>query len=1112
MCWVPAPLADAALVNAVVTATEAKAQALLEAGVPGTGTASDAIVVCCPPGGTEAYGGPRSAWGARLARAVHGAVPPGVERHGPAVITLVLGGARSGKSAVAERLAARAPGRSPTSPRPGVDAGDPDHGARIEAHRARRPPSWATVEAGPDLRRAPADVPGPVLVDSLGTWVTARPLEPEPSIVAGLRRGPAARLLGRGGDTVVVSEEVGLGVHPSTELGRRFRDVLGEVNQAVAEVADGSLLVVAGRVLPLERPPDAGRREAPPSHSSPSLGGAAPPDRRHVRWFPVVGARARAGRRRRVVGRRRSSGRRRWPPAVVVAADLALTGMLHVDGLADTADGLLPHLERERRLEVMAEPAVGAFAVAVVGVVLLAPVVGARVDGARRRWLVAGCGARPHGDGRRRPAPCRTPAAAGWRRPFPAPGRRRRSPASASARRCSSPRADGLAARRRRRRAASPAPAWSPSAAAARRVHRRRARRGRHGRRDGGAPGGGGPMVSRSTRRARRRHRRRPAARRAARRSSTRWRVRAGDAVRSSARSTPTAGAPASSTPPSASAVGLAAGRCARRRPRPPTWPSPGVPRRGGDRRRRRARRRRPRRAPGRCCPALVGRDPSGLDEDEMARAVVESVAENTVDAVVAPALWAAVAGRPGALGYRAVNTLDAMVGHRSDRYDRFGWAAPGSTTWPTGCPARATAALVAAVPARAAAGEVWRRAPRRAGPPVAQRRRGRGRLRRRPRAAPRRREPLRRPCRAAARARRRPAAEPADIAPGRAPRLATSALHPRRRPRCAVPGGLGPGSASGRRHAGGDRDPLIACPPGCPRRATAPPVAAALGHRPGDVLDLSASLNPFAPDAAPSSPATSTRLGRYPDPDAATAALAAAIGVDPDRLAAHQRRQPRPSPSWPPTSAGGVAAEPDFRLHPAAGRAGPLWRRNPHNPTGVLAAAATSPSRRVGRGVLPAGHRPLDPGRRRRAWSSGSLTKLLACPGLRVGYVLAPTTPVASCAAASRPGRSNGLALRALPDLLATVDLPAGPRAVAALRRELVDAARCRTASVGRRRRRPLGARPGARPPRAAWPPRHPGAGLRQLRPARHVRIAVPGPTAGLGPASRTVLSCGAR
>ncbi len=71
----------------------------------------------------------------------------------------------------------------------------------------------------------------------------------------------------------------------------------------------------------------------------------------------------------------------------------------------------------------------------------------------------------------------------------------------------------------------------------------------------------------------------------------------------------------------------------------------------------------------------LVGRDTDGLDPTAISRAVVESVAENTADAVVAPLLWGAVAGVPGLLGYRAANTLDAMVGHRSARYQNFGWA-----------------------------------------------------------------------------------------------------------------------------------------------------------------------------------------------------------------------------------------------------------------------------------------------------------------------------------------------------------------------------------------------------------------------------------------------------
>jgi adenosylcobinamide-phosphate synthase len=71
----------------------------------------------------------------------------------------------------------------------------------------------------------------------------------------------------------------------------------------------------------------------------------------------------------------------------------------------------------------------------------------------------------------------------------------------------------------------------------------------------------------------------------------------------------------------------------------------------------------------------LVGRDTTALDESEVARAVVESVAENTSDAAVAPLVWGALLGVPGLLGYRAANTLDAMVGHHSPRYERFGWA-----------------------------------------------------------------------------------------------------------------------------------------------------------------------------------------------------------------------------------------------------------------------------------------------------------------------------------------------------------------------------------------------------------------------------------------------------
>jgi adenosyl cobinamide kinase/adenosyl cobinamide phosphate guanylyltransferase len=170
------------------------------------------------------------------------------------VITLVLGGTRSGKSEVAERLVSAGGSGVVTYIATG-HATDPGMAERIAAHRARRPASWTTAEAGADLVSALAAAPGSVLVDSLGTWVAAHAdLAPD---LPGLCEALAARRPGGVGDgltTVVVSEEVGLGVHPPTEVGRRFADVLGEVNRAVADLADTVLLVVAGRVLPLARP------------------------------------------------------------------------------------------------------------------------------------------------------------------------------------------------------------------------------------------------------------------------------------------------------------------------------------------------------------------------------------------------------------------------------------------------------------------------------------------------------------------------------------------------------------------------------------------------------------------------------------------------------------------------------------------------------------------------------------------------------------------------------------------------------------------------------------------------------------------------------------------
>jgi adenosylcobinamide-phosphate synthase len=95
-----------------------------------------------------------------------------------------------------------------------------------------------------------------------------------------------------------------------------------------------------------------------------------------------------------------------------------------------------------------------------------------------------------------------------------------------------------------------------------------------------------------------------------------------------------------------------------------------------------------------RLLPSLCGRDPALLDAAGLTRATVESIAENTSDAQVAPLLWAAAGGVPGVLGYRAINTLDAMIGHRSPRYTRFGWAAAKLDDAANYLTARVTAAL----------------------------------------------------------------------------------------------------------------------------------------------------------------------------------------------------------------------------------------------------------------------------------------------------------------------------------------------------------------------------------------------------------------------------------
>lgn len=165
------------------------------------------------------------------------------------MITLVLGGASSGKSLVAEEIA-KSHGESVTYVATAVaSSGDADHAARIDAHRARRPAIWDTIEctSASDLALHLRQIRGVALVDSLGSWVAL-----QPNFDIGDETGDLlAALAERDGPTVLVSEEVGLAVHPSTVAGRRFTEAMGALNQKVAAVADRALLVVAGRAVEL---------------------------------------------------------------------------------------------------------------------------------------------------------------------------------------------------------------------------------------------------------------------------------------------------------------------------------------------------------------------------------------------------------------------------------------------------------------------------------------------------------------------------------------------------------------------------------------------------------------------------------------------------------------------------------------------------------------------------------------------------------------------------------------------------------------------------------------------------------------------------------------------
>lgn len=165
-------------------------------------------------------------------------------------LVLVLGGARSGKTALAARLAGERATLIATA-----TAGDEEMAERIRAHRAGRPAGWTTVEeplaVGEVLaRRAPDE---PVVIDCLTLWVSnlVETGRGDDAVLDEARR-VAAVAAGRPGPTIAVSNEVGMGIVPATPLGRRYRDLLGTVNAAWAAAADRAFIVVAGRALELD--------------------------------------------------------------------------------------------------------------------------------------------------------------------------------------------------------------------------------------------------------------------------------------------------------------------------------------------------------------------------------------------------------------------------------------------------------------------------------------------------------------------------------------------------------------------------------------------------------------------------------------------------------------------------------------------------------------------------------------------------------------------------------------------------------------------------------------------------------------------------------------------
>jgi adenosylcobinamide kinase / adenosylcobinamide-phosphate guanylyltransferase len=169
-----------------------------------------------------------------------------------AALTFLIGGARSGKSSMAVEIGRRHDG--PVTVIATLVPSDDELVARVTRHRTERP-DWPTIEEPHELAGALGRAEGLAIVDCLTLWVSNLMLRGDDDEVIDNAAVVAAEAAAqRGEPTVVISNEVGLGVHPETELGLRYRDVLGRVNQRFAARAETSLLLVAGRALALTDP------------------------------------------------------------------------------------------------------------------------------------------------------------------------------------------------------------------------------------------------------------------------------------------------------------------------------------------------------------------------------------------------------------------------------------------------------------------------------------------------------------------------------------------------------------------------------------------------------------------------------------------------------------------------------------------------------------------------------------------------------------------------------------------------------------------------------------------------------------------------------------------